>query len=760
MLGNHTPRQCGIATFTTDLNQAIASEFNSLDTFVLAMNDEGGVYDYPSPVRFQLADGDLASYRRAANFLNAGQVDILSIQHEYGIFGGPAGANLLSLMREARMPIVTTLHTVLQVPNPEQRTVMDEVAERSSRLVVMSRHGAKLLTEVHGVSPSKIDVIHHGIPKVPFHSDSKARLGFEGRPLILTFGLLSADKGIEYAIEALPAILKREPRAVYVVLGATHPHVLRHGDSYRQKLERLARELGVEQSVVFHNRFVSLDELTEFLSAADIYITPYLNAQQITSGTLAYAVGSGKAVISTPYVYAQELLAEGRGLLVPFRDSGAIAQQVISLLEDEPMRRTMRERARAHGETMQWPEVARQYIQTFARARRDHLAKRRARHTLARAARAQYELPDINLDQLRRLTDDTGLVQHACFEVPRYADGYCIDDNARALLLLATLEHAGELRGTALQPLMTRYLAFVFHAFDPALKRFRNFMSYSREFTERQGSEDSHGRTLWALGTVIGRSIFPSKKSVELELFRAALGPLASFSSPRAWAYGLLGMAEYLSAFGGDREVESVRLELAERLLSMHRTTSVDSWPWFESQLTYANPRMSQALIVSGVALKNSEMTAAGLRSLEWLASVQVNDAGAFSPVGSNGFFSRGDTMARFDQQPVEACGMVAACLDAHAASGDMKWLARMKVAFDWFFGANHLNASLVDPLSGGCRDALHEDRVNENQGAESTLSFLMALQHMRQSARSLVQLPVARPSRPNARIVAAETEA
>jgi glycosyltransferase involved in cell wall biosynthesis len=378
ILGNHLPRQCGIATFTTDLSGAIAAEFSNADCFVVAMNDAGKRYAYPPKVRFEVAESDIASYRIAADFLNANKIDVVSVQHEYGIFGGKAGSYLLTLLRKLRMPIVTTLHTVLGEPDSMQRRAMNEIARLSERLVVMSAHGAALLRNVHSVPEHKIDIIPHGIPTVPLAGRSKKDLGIEDKSVILTFGLLSPDKGIEHVIDALPAILARYPDTVYVVLGATHPHVKeQYGESYRESLECRAQGLGVKSSMIFHNRFVSRGELVKFLAAADIYVTPYLKPEQSTSGTLAYAVGSGKAVISTPYLYARELLADGRGILVPWRDSQTIARAVVDLLSNDAKRLALCARAAAHGRNMVWPAVARRYEQTFDRAcRREPSAPR------------------------------------------------------------------------------------------------------------------------------------------------------------------------------------------------------------------------------------------------------------------------------------------------------------------------------------------------------------------------------------------------
>ena len=733
MLGNHLPRQCGIATFTTHLSDALIEAMPGVDGFVLAMNDAGRRHAYPSRVRFEINEGDLASYRRAADFLNVNQVDLLSVQHEYGIFGGKAGAHLLALLRELRMPIVTTLHTILSEPNPSQRMVLDELARLSERLVVMSASGAELLRHVHGIAADRIDLIPHGIPEVPVDNGSKDRLGVEGKTVILTFGLLSPDKGIEYVMDALPAILAVHPETVYIVLGATHPHVIeREGEAYRLMLESRGQQLGVAGNMVFHNRFVSQHELTEFLSATDIYITPYLQPEQSTSGTLAYAIGAGKAVISTPYIYARELLADGRGVLVPWRDGAAIAREVLALANDDDGRRAMCARAAAHGKNMSWPAVARKYAETFSRARTEDASRRRTSFHAQTLASRPAGLPDMDLRHVRAMTDDTGMLQHAVFSIPRYEDGYCLDDNARALLLMTLLDDAGSEDPAVIQALASRYLAFVSHAFERTSGRFRNFMSYGRQWLEPCGSEDSHARALWALGAVVGRASDPGRHSLAGDLFHSAMPAVRAFTSPRAWAYVLLGIDEYLHAFQGDSSVEGLRADLAERLLGLYQRTSRADWPWFEDSVTYCNARLSQALIVCGSRMRRTDMEDAGLRSLEWLVSVQASPDGHFAAIGSNGFYRRGASPAAFDQQPVEACATAAACVAAHGSTGDPRWAAHGRQAFTWFLGQNHLQQWLYDPSTGGCRDALHADRINRNQGAEATLSFLLALCDMR----------------------------
>ena len=736
-LGNHLPRQCGIATFTTHLMDALIQQSAGADGFVVAMNDAGRRHAYPSRVRFEIGEGDLSAYRRAADFLNVNQVDVLTVQHEYGIFGGKAGAHLLELLRPLRMPIVTTLHTILSDPNPSQRSVLEELAGLSERLIVMSTSGAELLQRVHGIPADQISLIPHGIPDVPADGGSKERLGLDGKTVILTFGLLSPDKGIEYVVEALPEILAAHPALVYVVLGATHPHVVeREGEAYRLMLEARGRHLGVSGSMIVHNRFVSQEELTEFLSAADIYITPYLKSEQSTSGTLAYAVGAGKAVISTPYVYARELLGGGRGVLVPWRDSSAIAREVVALVQDPLRYRTLCAQAAAHGRAMTWPAVARQYVDAFSAAITNQTRRRRSSFEAQTLASRPAGWPEIDLRHVRALTDETGILQHAVFSIPRYEDGYCLDDNARALLLMTLLEEAGIDEPATVRALASRYLGFVNFAFDRSSGHFRNFLSYGRQWLEPRGSEDSQGRALWALGAVIGRAHDPGRHSLASDLFHGALPALTTLTSPRAWAYALLGIDEYLRAFQGDSFVEALRQELTMRLFGLFEQSSGCDWPWFEESATYCNARLSQALIVSGSHMRRSDVRDAGLRSLEWLVSVQLSAEGDFSPIGCNGFLARGRPPAAFDQQPVEACTVTSACLAAWHVSGDARWMTYGTRAFDWFLGQNAIQQWLYDASTGGCRDGLHADRANQNQGAEATLSFQLSLCEMRGAHR------------------------
>lgn len=731
-IGNYSPRQCGIATFTTDLCEAVAAEHPDATCIALPVNDRPDGYAYPSRVRFELAEKDIESYHRAADFLNINNVDLACLQFEYGIFGGRDGSHILTLLRELRMPIVTTLHTVLREPSPGQRRVLEEVAALSDRLVVMSERGVEFLKEVHGVPAAKIDFIHHGIPDVPFVDPSfhKDRFGVEGRTVLLSFGLLSANKGIENVINALPRIVEKFPDVVYIILGATHPHVLENeGETYRLSLQWLAQEKGVERNVVFYNRFVSLEELVEFIGAADIYITPYLDAAQITSGTLAYTLGAGKAVISTPYWYAEEMLADERGTLVPFRDPEALAAQVIDLLGHDARRHAMRKRAYLYGRDMIWPQVARRYMESFGRARseRRHFAP----NGLAARALDKHagDLPPLKLDHLRNMTDETGMLQHAVFTVPNYREGYTTDDNARALMVSALLEAADHREGIELA---SRYLAFLWYAFNGDTGRFRNCMDYQRNWLEVIGSDDSHGRSLWALGTVMGRSRKSALQSLAGRVIEQALPAILETTSPRAWAFALIGIQEYDQRYAGDRRAGQVRDELADRLLKLYEINRTDEWRWFEPSLTYCNAALPHALLTCGQAAASEALTAAGLESLAWLADRQRGASGHFVPIGCNGFYERGGERARFDQQPVEAQAMVSACLEAWRLTGDRMWRKEARTAFEWFLGRNDLSLPIYDPTTGGCRDGLHPDRANENQGAESTLAFLQSLLELR----------------------------
>jgi glycosyltransferase involved in cell wall biosynthesis len=733
-VGDYLPRKCGIATFTSDLLEAVAAIHPQSQCLSVAVNDIKGGYDYPEIVRFEIEEQDLSSYLRAADFLNISNVDIVCLQHEFGIFGGNAGGHILAFLRELRMPIVTTLHTVLREPKADQRRVMEELISLSTRVVVMAERGRQMVQEIYQAPLAKIDLIPHGIPDVGFVDPTyfKDQFGVEGRVVLLTFGLLSPNKGIEYVLNALPPILNEFPDVVYIVLGATHPNELRdHGEAYRLSLEILARKNKIQKNVIFYNQFVSLENLKEFIGAADLYITPYLNEAQITSGTLAYTFGAGKAVISTPYWHAAELLADDRGVLVPFGDAPAIAREVIGLLRDDTRRHAIRKNAYRIGREMVWSSVAEMYMRTFDLSRSQGAALSRKSLVTKTLDQKPRELPELKLSHLSRMTDSTGVFQHAVFSVPNFSEGYCTDDNARACILAVLLSELGE-DSEHVRTLGTTCTAFLHYAFNRQTRRFHNHMSFDRQWLDEQGSEDCQGRALWALGVSVGRSPFRSFQMMAGQLFALALPALTDFTSPRAWAFGLIGIHEYLRRLGGDSLVNQTRDTLTSRLVELYERNARPDWCWFEEELSYDNAKLAHALILSGQATGQQAVYERGLQALKWLTELQMSENGHFRPIGSNGFYRRGGTRAHFDQQPIEAQATVSACLEAYRATSDSWWYEHAQRAFDWFIGWNDLGLELYSPDTGGCRDGLHVDRVNGNQGAESTLAFLLSLAEMR----------------------------
>jgi glycosyltransferase involved in cell wall biosynthesis len=748
-VGDYLPRKCGIATFTFDLRNAVATQYETVECVVVPVDDVEGGYDYPPEVRFEIQEQELASYRRVADFLNFANVDVVCLQHEFGIYGGAAGGHILALVRDLRVPVVSTLHTVLESPNDDQRRVMQKLCELSSRVVVMSERSRRFLIEIYDVPSEKIDLIFHGIPDMPFVDPNffKDQFDVEGKFVALTFGLIAPNKGIELVLRAMPRVIEQSPDFVYIILGATHPNLVRdQGETYRLGLERLAQRLNIKKHVIFYNRFVSQRELTEFIGAADIYITPYLNQAQSVSGTLAYSFGCGKAVISTPYWHAEELLAEDRGILVPFDDSDAIARAVIELWQDEPRRHAMRKRAYLMGREMIWSHVAHQYMASFQRARHSRppaLAKSRAVRTLDEEP---PQFPQMRVDHLMRMTDSTGVIQHATFSIPNFEEGYCLDDNARALVLTVLLEELGH-DSAEIQRAATTYAAFLNYAFDRATGRFRNFLSFDRHWLEANGSDDSVGRAAWAVGACIGRTKRRAFHSWAAQLLEPAVNAVAQTPSPRAWAFALIGIHEYLRRMSGDRLMNQYRDTFTTRLIELFEQNASDGWPWFEPQATYDNAKLPHALILSGRWTSNSQAMEIGLRTLRWLADVQRAPAGHFRPIGSEGFYYQGQQAARYDQQPLEAQSMVSASIEAYRATNDSYWLDQARLAFEWYTGRNDLGMPVCDASSGACCDGLHADRVNQNQGAESTLAYLLALAEMQLLEDSLTAFRKAAPA-------------
>jgi glycosyltransferase involved in cell wall biosynthesis len=732
-IGDYLPRKCGIATFTSDIFLNITEQYPQNNCFVISVNDRKEGYDYPKEVKFEIEEQEFASYQRAADFINFNNIEIVSLQHEFGIYGGHSGSHILGLLRDLHVPVVTTFHTILDKPTNSQFLIMLELIKLSSRLISMTEKGKTFLHEIYKAPISKIDVIPHGIPDMSFVDPNfyKDQFGVEGKQVFLTFGLLSPQKGIENVLRAMPGILAEFPNVVYVVLGATHPNLVKEqGEIYRMSLERISADLGIKKNVIFYNRFVDIEELKAFIGMCDIYITPYINKAQITSGTLAYAFGSGKAVISTPYWHAEELLADGRGVLVPFSDSKAISTEIISLLKDEKRRHAMRKKAFLLGRKMIWSETAHQYMHSFQKARLPKNEKASRIYVVKTLEEKREELPLIKLNHLIRMTDSTGLYHHAIGSIPNYGEGYCTDDNARALILTVLLEETYP-DNQIIHDLSSRYSAFVNYAFDKKTKHFRNFMSYDRKWTNSIGSDDCQGRSIWALGTCAGRSKYTNFHMWGTQLFNQAIQSVEELSSPRAWAFSLMGIQEYFKRMSGDTIANQVRELIVERLTHLYDSVADEEWVWFEDILTYDNAVIPRSLILSGINTQNERTLEIGLKTLRWLIKIQTNEHGNFRPIGSNGFYIKNGNRAKFDQQPIEAYSMLSACLEATKATDDKLWLEAAKMIFEWFLGRNDLDTPLYDTKTGGCYDGLHVDRINQNQGGESTLAFLLSLVEM-----------------------------
>lgn len=738
-VSTYPPRQCGIATFAQDILQNMqglekkgGARINPLR--VAAIKDVPEGYVFPPEVNFVIREQHREDYLEAAEFINLSPGDVVSLQHEYGIFGGQDGGHIIHLLAELKKPVVTTLHTVLDRPSPSQKETMDTILSLSTLVVVLAGKAVEILKAVHRVPDRKLLIIPHGAPDVPLREelpcgDLSAR---EKDHLLMTFGLLSANKGIEYVIQALPRVVKEFPKLRYLIVGATHPNVKRQeGEKYRMSLERQVEELDLQQNVVFQNHYLPLESLVKLLEATDIYITPYQSREQISSGTLAYAVACGKAIISTPYWYAQELLAMGRGILTPFKSSDAIGDGLLELLRDEAGRYRMGKKAYRYGRQMIWRSVAAQYEAAFEKAVAEY-GRRITTAGVSRQGTYRSSLPEIRLNYLFSLTDDTGIFQHAVYRTPNRNDGYTTDDNARALKV--AVMHYEMFRDHRVIRLIHIYLSFLHYAVNPSTNRMRNFMSYNRNWLEEGGSEDCHGRAVWSLGYTVLHA--PTKEILSLanQLFKQTMQPVGAMFSPRACAYIAMGCLYYLKRFRGDIDAHNAVVTMGQRLAQFYRHNRTDDWRWFENIVTYANGRLSQALIAAGGYLNDEEMVSQGIESLNWLMDIQTDpQTGYLAPVGNSGWFSKGGQKAKYDQQPIEALCLIDACRQACQATGDERWKQKVDWAFSWFLGKNDKNHSLQDLVTGGCFDGLHRGGVNQNQGGEATLSWLDALHLMYQ---------------------------
>ena len=712
LIGTYTPRKCGIATFTGDVVEQLSRYRPEIGVDVYALDNPVAPLDY-SGVAQVIVQDRLEDYLSAARRINKSGVDAVWLQHEYGIFGGEGGRMVCDFVDRLAAPLVLTLHTVLSDPSSRQEQILRHLVNRASRIMVMSRHGRDLLMSRYGADPKLVEVIPHGAPDRPFGRgvEFKAELGLQDRNVLMTFGLLGPGKGIERVIEALPAIVARHPSTVYRIVGATHPNTrARDGESYREGLVELARKLGVEDYILWDNRFLGNDELLDQIEACDIYITPYPGLQQATSGTLSYAVALGKAVVSTPYVHARELLGDDVGVLIPPGSSDAIADAVTGLLDQRERLVAMQRRAYAKGRTTIWPVFADATARLVARA-------------VAPAPRDVPLTAQPGLSGVFSMSDSTGIAQHGIGIVPDRRHGYCLDDNVRALMLMNVAQ--GLSRTERMQWSVT-YASFVQHAWNPDIGRFRNFMNFDRTWCEECGSDDSNGRTLWTLGHTIENAPEPDIRRWARRWFDVVHGHFLHLEYPRSAAFAVLGAAAVLRTVPGHGGAEALLERGGALLYALLERGRRPDWGWFEALLGYDNPRLSQALIEAGASAGRPEWVAAGLETLEWIAAHQTAAAGHFRPVGSQTFGRRHESLP-FDQQPLEAQAAVESARSAYGVTGDPRWIAHARTAHSWFFGANDRGVVLADVATGRCRDGITPRGVNENCGAESILAFQLA---------------------------------
>ena len=712
LIGTFAPRKCGIATFTTDVFDQLAIFHPEIEVQVFALHDSGSAA-MDARVAGTITTDDRSSYRSIAREINARNVDAVWLQHEYGIFGGDDGLFIEDLVDRLAAPLILTPHTVLAEPSERQRSILERLVARSSRIMVMSSHSRDLLARTYGAPHEILQIIPHGAPDRPFGrgDEFKQRLGLAGRKVLTTFGLLGPGKGLETAIEALPAIVERHPETLYRIVGATHPNlVAEQGEAYREGLVALAARLGVSEHIEWDNRFIETDELLDQLEACDIYLTPYPGLQQSTSGTLSYAVALGKAVVSTPYLHARELLADGVGVLVEVQSSSDIAAKVNALLDDPEKLLAVQTRAYAKGRETIWPRFA-DGSASLVRAAAAH-----------RLAPGEPNAPP-SLDAVIAMSDSTGMLQHSIGIVPDRTHGYCLDDNVRALMVMNLIDDTDP---AARDKWRQTFASFVQHAWNGEENAFRNFMRFDRTWCETVGSEDSNGRALWSFGQTLEIADDEAMRFWAKHWYDTALPACARFESPRAVAFAMLGAAAALRAIPGHAASRDLLDRGSRFLYSLLNAASRPDWAWFEITLGYDNPRLSQALIEAGDLLGNPAMVDAGLESLAWIVDQQTAADGHFRPIGSDSFGVSREYLP-FDQQPLEA----QAAIDAVAAAWRVRpmdeWVRHADAAWNWFFGANDRGVVLADQSTGRCRDGINPRGVNQNCGAESILAFQLS---------------------------------
>jgi len=723
LIGTYPPRGCGIGTFTHNLvdamtiDQGIAKE----TAVVIAMDDQEESYDYPPEVKLIIQQQQQPDYIQAAKFINLSGTDVCILQHEFGIFGGQNGVFILPLLYRLEMPLIVTLHTVLQNPSYNEKAVLIEICKMAAQVVVMTQKAVEFLTEIYNIPSSKITLISHGVPAFDFsHELAKKEYKLTDKNVILTFGLLSRNKGIETVIKAMPAIVEQYPDTIYIVLGKTHPAVLRNsGEEYRVSLLRLTKTLGLDKHVFFLNEFIDEKELFKYLRAADIYITPYLNKAQITSGTLSYAIGAGAATISTPYWHAEELLADGRGHLFDFNDDKGLSEIILDLLANPKKLKDLRSSAHAYGQETTWTKAGKKYVDLARKVSKKGFAINSRQETVLDSSL----LPPFSLEHVIRMTDDTGIIQHAKFGIPNLKEGYCLDDNVRAVLMVL-MAHK-QTKPSVVPDLLPIYLSYI-HYMQNEDGTFRNFLSFRRDFLDSEGSEDSFGRTIWALGYLMGNAPNDAYFQSGREIFFAAAPNLEKLRSVRSIANSIIGLSYYLKSSPHDEGMTERLRSLAFKLLNQYKQHRSENWYWFEELLAYDNAILPLSLLHAAAILNDEEITAIAMESMEFLTAITLKD-GCFSPIGNAQWYLKDGSPSLFAQQPLEALAMVLMFHQAYRLTNNKIWLNKLYTCFMWFLGENDLRMCLYDFETKGCCDGLESDGVNRNQGAESTLAYLIS---------------------------------
>ena len=720
------PRKCGIATFTKNFIDSILNSNLKKDikkeAYVVALNDHNQQYEYPDIVKYIIRDNYQLDYLKAVKYINYSDADICIIQHEFGIFGGESGVYILPLIRKLEIPCIVIFHTVLKEPSYTEKAIINEIGKMAEKVVVMNKMAVDFLVEIYDVPKEKIVFIEHGIPDFDFikSREYKKKFHLTNKKVLLTFGLLSRNKGIETVIQALPNVIKRHPDVIYIVLGKTHPNVERvSGEEYRNYLELLVEKNNLGEYVYFHNHFVSDDELFGYLSAADIYITPYLNEAQMTSGSLSYAVGSGSAVISTPYWHANELLSRGRGRLFNFGDSDALADILIELLDNPQEMDELRRKAYNYGRKRIWPEIGAKYLTLIS----DTVKTYASEGIKKQAVINPLILPTFCLKHIKRLTHDIGIVQHAKYNVPNLKEGYALDDNARALLM--SLMAYRQLKDEDVLELIPVYLSFISYMQNED-GTFRNLLSFNRDFLDENGTEDSFGRTIWALGYLIHYPANQGYIQMSRDMFFKASNNFEKLKTLRGRAYTINGIYHYLRRFPGDETMGKILRDLAYTLVKEYTNEKDKDWMWFESKLAYSNAIIPLSIFYSYKIINDPALLHIAEESMEFLQKVTFKH-GHISPVGNNGWYEKGKKCPQYAQQSIDVTDMMLLFYQAFVVTKDDGYINKMKTSFLWFLGDNDLGIPLYDFETCGCFDGLESYGVNRNQGAESTIAYLIA---------------------------------